>query len=27
VGVEWFEAEDPALVEHVWEQLRTPTDK
>lgn len=27
VGVEWFDAEDPALVERVWEQLQTPTDK
>lgn len=27
VRVEWFEAEDPALVEHVWEQLQTPTDR
>ena len=26
-GVEWFDAQDPALVERVWEQLHTPTDK
>ncbi|MBS2035014.1 tRNA (adenosine(37)-N6)-dimethylallyltransferase MiaA [bacterium] len=27
VGVEWYDAEHPALVERVWEQLQTPTDK
>lgn len=27
VGVEWYDAQDPALVERVWEQLQTPTDK
>ncbi len=26
-GVEWFDAQDPALVERVWEQLQTPTDR
>lgn len=26
-SVEWFDARHPALVEHVWEQLQTPTDK
>lgn len=26
-GVEWFDAQQPDLVERVWEQLQTPTDK
>ncbi len=26
-GVEWFDAQDPALIERVWEQLQTPTDR
>ena len=26
-GVEWFDAQHPSLVERVWEQLQTPTDK
>ncbi len=26
-GVEWFDAQCPDLIERVWEQLQTPTDK
>ena len=26
-GVEWFDAEDPSLIEQVWERLQTPTDR
>jgi len=25
--VEWFDAEDPSLIEQVWERLQTPTEK
>jgi len=25
--VEWFDAEDPSLIEQVWERLQTPTDR